>query len=315
MRLALAAAVVLLTACRPAGGPYPAREIKLIVQASPGGLSDTISRITATFMEKKLGVPVICENKPGAAGALAFSYVTRQRPDGYVIGHAPVEIAMVRTLGYADVGPDNMDLLCLLTKSQPAVAVRSDAPWKTLREFLEAAAARPGRFVVANSGTGSIWHINALLLERSAKVQFVHCPFNGSTGALTTLIGGHVDAAVAGTGEIAPHVKAGRLRVLTVLDGERSTLFPEVPSSTEEGYAPGLNAWSGFFGPKGMSGETRRLLVDAIRVAFEAPEFRKVCEERGMDPEFLDAGQFGAFAAEQASIFAATIPTLLRGSQ
>ena len=102
-----------LAACQDAGGPYPSHEIKLIVQASPGGISDTVSRFMASLVEKDTGVPVVCENKPGASGALAFSYVTRRPPDGYTIGHAPVEIAMVRALGYAEIGPEDMELSVL----------------------------------------------------------------------------------------------------------------------------------------------------------------------------------------------------------
>src|SRR3970040_2282924 len=95
----LCAAGVMLR-CGGPEGPYPSREIKLVVQASPGGTSDTVSRVMASLAEGGLGVPIVCENKPGASGALAFSFVVRRPPDGYTIGHAPVEIAMVRTLGY-----------------------------------------------------------------------------------------------------------------------------------------------------------------------------------------------------------------------
>ena len=109
-----------LVSCQQEEGPYPSKEIKLIVQASPGGISDTVSRFMGGLIEKDLGVPVVCENKPGASGALAFSYVARRAPDGYTLGHAPVEIAVVRALGYADVGPDNMGLICLVSKT-PAV--------------------------------------------------------------------------------------------------------------------------------------------------------------------------------------------------
>lgn len=313
--LATVALVIGLAGCSSATGPYPAREIKLIVQASPGGISDTVSRVIASRMEIELGVPVVCENKPGAAGALAFSYVTRRPPDGYTLGHGPVEIAMVRTLGFADVGPRDMELLCLVSKTQPALAVQAEAPWRTFTEFVEAVRARPGYYVVANSGTGSIWHINALLMERGAGLRLVHCPFGGSSGALTALLGGHVDAAVAGTGEIVSHVKAGRLRALSVFDETRSKLFPEVPSASEEGYSFGVSAWSGFYAPKAVPAAVRGALVDAIHTAFSSPEFQKVCEERGMDAVFLDSPEFRAFANEQAVFFETTIPVLLGGSE
>lgn len=300
--------------CGRSAAPYPAREIKLVVQAAPGGLSDAVSRIAASLMEKPLGVPVVCENRPGAAGALAFSYVVRRRPDGYTIGHAPVEIAMVRALGYADVGPDRMDLLCLVSKTQPALAVHTDAPWRTLREFLDAARARPGHYVLANSGTGSIWHVNALLLERATDLRLVHCPFAGSSGALTALLGRHVDAAVAGVGEAGPHAAAGRLRMLAVLDRERSPFFPDVPSTGEQNLEIGAGAWSGFFAPKGLPDAVRRRLVTALRTAFDAPEFSRLCEERGMTPEFQTSAEFEAFALSQARFFATRLPELMRGT-
>ncbi len=303
-----------LIACRRGPAVYPSREIKLIVQAAPGGISDAVSRVIATLMEKELGAPVVCENRPGAAGALAFSYVVRRPPDGYTIGHGPVEIAMVRALGFADVGPQKMDLLCLVSKTQPALAVHPSSPWRTLAEFTQAARARPGHFVVANSGTGSIWHVNALLMERAAGVKLVHCPFAGSAGAITNLLGRHVDAAVAGVGELVSHVRAGGLRVISVFDQTRSALFPDVLSVKEEGFDFGASAWSGFYAPKGLPEPVAVRLVDAMRKAFHSAEFQKLCEERGMTPLFLDRSAFHEFALAQARFFESTLPVLMRGS-
>ena len=153
---ALAAAILLFAvSCRHADGPYPSKELKLIVQASPGGISDTVSRFMGSLIEKDLGVPVVCENKPGASGALAFSYVARRAPDGYTLGHASIEIAVVRTLGYADVGPDNMGLICLVSKTPAVLVVREEAPWNSFGDFIEAARKQRGGLILAHAGTGS----------------------------------------------------------------------------------------------------------------------------------------------------------------
>jgi len=310
----IAPAGLALAGCVGGRADYPSREIKLIVQAAPGGISDSVSRVIASLMEKELGAPVVCENRPGAAGALAFSYVVRRPPDGYTIGHGPVEIAMVRALGFADVGPHKMDLLCLVSKTQPALAVPAASPWRTLAEFAQAARVRPGGYVVANSGTGSIWHVNALLMERAAGVRLVHCPFGGSAGAITNLLGRHVDAAVAGAGELVSHVRSGGLRVLSIFDQVRSPLFPEVLSAKEEGFDFGASAWSGFYAPKGLPEPVAVRLVDAIGSAFHSAEFQKLCEERGMTPLFLDRPAFRDFALAQARFFESTLPVLMRGS-
>ncbi|MEZ5352470.1 MAG: tripartite tricarboxylate transporter substrate binding protein [Bryobacteraceae bacterium] len=307
------AAVLSLAGCSHDTGPYPSREIRLIVQAAPGGLSDTVSRIAASIMEKELGVPVVCENKPGAAGALAFSYVARQAPDGYTIGHAAVELTMVRSLGFANVGPEDTDLLALVSKAQPAIAVLPDSPWRTLADFVEATRAKPGYYVVGNSGTGSIWHINALLLERNARAPLIHCPFSGSSGSITALLGGHIDAAVAAAGELIPQVKAGRVRVLAVFGKQRSPVMPEAAASAEQGYDFGADAWSGFYAPRGLDPAVRAKLTKAVASAFASDAFQQVCRERGLEPALLEAGAFDAFARKEAAFYDGTLPSLLRG--
>ena len=308
---ALLAAALLLTGCQSEDGPFPSRELKLIVQASPGGLSDSVSRIIASLSEADLGVPIVCENKPGASGALAFSYVTRRPPDGYTIGHAPVEIAMVRSLGYADVGPEDMDLICLVQKSPPVLVVRSDSPWKSFDEFLNAARERPGELIMANSGTGSIWHFNTLLMEKYADFRVTHVPYSGSSGSLASLLGGHVDAVISGAAEAVANVQAGRLRPLIILAPDRSQLYPDVPTTHELGYPFGAPAWGGFFGPKGIPQGVKTKLQNAFRKAYDNPEWKKLCKERGMEPVFLDSEEFHEFAMAQSEFFGKEIPQLL----
>lgn len=292
-------------------GVYPSKEIRLIVQASPGGTSDTVSRMMASLAEPELGVPVVCENKAGASGALAFSYVVRKPADGYTIGHAPVEITTVRSLGFADVGPEEMTLICMVSKTSPMLVVRADSPWTTLEEFLDAAREEPGGLIMANSGTGSIWHFNTLLMEQRADVRVTHLPYPGSSRALVSLLGGHVDAAVAGVGEGISHVQAGKLRALAVFDTERSSVLPDTPTTFELGYEIGAPAWSGFFGPAGMPDDARGKLAEAFAKAFRTEAWEKLCRERGMKPEFLDADDFRTFALDQSRFFGGEIPKLL----
>ncbi|MBG99538.1 MAG: hypothetical protein CMN58_04220 [Solibacterales bacterium] len=297
--------------CSSTSGPFPSKELKLIVQASPGGLSDSVSRIMASLSEPDLGVPVVCENKPGASGALAYSYVVRRPPDGYTIGHAAVEIAMVRALGYADIGPEDVDLICLVSKSPPVLVVRADSPWKNFSDFVDAARKEPNSLIMANSGTGSIWHFNTLLMEQYADLRVTHVPYNGSSGSLASLLGGHVDAVIAGAGEAVANVAAGRLRALAILAPSRSQIYPETPTTHELKYPFGVPAWSGFFAPKGLPQDVLVRLEAAFRKAFETEEWRKLCHERGMEAEFLNSEDFQKFALDQGIFFGAEIPKLL----
>ncbi len=266
----------------------------------------------ASLAEPALGVPLVCENKPGASGALAFSFVTRRPPDGYTIGHAPVEIAMVRSLGFADVGPAEMSLICMVSKTPPALVVNTDSDWISFEDFLAAARETPGGLIMANSGTGSIWHFNTLLMEERAGVRVTHVPYPGSSRALVSLLGGHVDAVIAGVGEVVAHVQSGKLRALAVFDTARAGVLAETPTTHELGYPIGAPAWSGFFGPAGLPRETRRKLAAAFREAYDSAEWAQLCRDRGMTPEYLDADQFNQFALQQAEFFSTEIPKLLR---
>lgn len=283
-----------------------------MVQAAPGGTSDTVSRVMASLAEGQLGVPIVCENKPGASGALAFSYVARRASDGYTIGHAPVEIAIVRSLGYADLGPSDVSLICLVSKTAPALVVRADSPWASFEDFVAAAGEQAGQIVMANSGIGSIWHFNILLMEQGTGVRFTHLPYGGSTPALVSVIGGHAEAAVAGVGEVVSHVQSGKLRALAVFDKSRSGVLAEVPTTHELGYSIGAPAWSGFFGPPGMSEQRVAVLSAAFEQAFAAEEWAQLCRERGMEALFLDKDGFRDFALSQQAFFEAEIPKLVR---
>ena len=304
--------VLAVGGCASESGPYPSSEIKLIVQAAPGGLSDTVSRIMGSLVERDLGVPVVCQNKPGASGALAFSYVTRQAPDGYTIGHGPVEIAMVRGLGYADVGPEDMSLICMVSRVAPVLVVQEEAPWATFEEFVAAGREHPGELIMANSGVGSIWHFNTLLLERHTGMRATHLPYGGSTPGLVALLGGHVDAVIAGVSEVVSHVRSGRLRALAVFDEERAAVLPQVPTTHEFGYEMGAAAWSGFYGPSGLPDTVRARLEEAFAAAFETEEWTTLCREQGLQPLFLDREEFEAFAGDQARFFGSQIPELVR---
>jgi tripartite-type tricarboxylate transporter receptor subunit TctC len=309
--LAVSLALAFLCGCTGETGPFPSREIRIIVQSPPGGLSDQISRVMGSLVEKDFGIPLVAENKPGASGALAFSYVARQQPHGYVIGHTPVELAMVRTLGYTDIGPRDMTLICRVSLIPPVLVVRAESPWKTFGEFVDAAKAEPGELIMANSGTGSIWHFNTLLLQANTGVQVTHLPYNGSGGTLVSLMGGHVDAVIAGVSEVMTQIESGGLRPLAVFDSKRSSVLPDTPTTHELGYPMGTPAWSAFSGPPGMDPAVREKLAEAFAKASQDPLFLNLCADRGIEPAYLGPADFEKFANQQAEYFAEQLPQLL----
>ncbi len=156
----------------------------------------------AASAQEFLGVPIVCTNIPGAAGAIAMGRLKTSKPDGYTIGYVPVELSMVKALGYADISPMNFDLVMRANVVPAALTVRSDAPYKTFKEFLDYAKANPGKITVGTSGTGSIWHIAGLAIEKAAKVKFTYVPFDGAAPSVAALLGKHIYAVTCSPSEV-----------------------------------------------------------------------------------------------------------------
>ncbi|MCW5963174.1 MAG: tripartite tricarboxylate transporter substrate binding protein, partial [Bryobacterales bacterium] len=215
------------------------------------------------------------------------------------------------TLGYTQVAPDVVDPLCLVSKTRPVLVVRATSGPADFERFVSAMRARPGYYIAGNSGTGSIWHLNTLLMEQALGLKLVHVPFGGSSASITNLMGGHIDLAVMGVGEAIPQILANSLRALAIFDTERTPLLPEVPCVAEQGEPFGALAWSGFFGPRGLPVEVKQKLAPAFRQAFDSDLFQEVCRERAMEAAYLGADEFTEFAIQQASFFAERVPRLL----
>ena len=289
-----------------AEGPYPSREIRLVVHASPGGISDAVSRHVARGLQDRLGVPVVAENRVGAAGSLALSFVARSEPDGYTIGYAPVDMTIIPHLGYSRVSLDDFDYLALHTRAPAALAVRADAPWRTVAEFVEAGAARP--LNMGTSGSGSIWHLASMALARATGLTLTSVPFPGSGQAVTALLGGHVDAVIAAPFEVDPHVRAGALRVLGVMADEPSPLLPDVPTFPSLGFSDlTIDAWGGFLAPRGVPADRQQTLSAALVEVLRGDEFARFARERGLDVEVITGEAFRAFVRRETDEFGALV--------
>lgn len=292
------------------GNKYPEKQITLVIQAAPGGASDMVSRTVASVMEKDLKVPVVGVNKTGAAGSVAMNYVKSSKPDGYTIGYVPVELSMVKALGYADISPSDFEVLGRAIVIPAAVTVRADAPWKDINELIEYAKANPSKIKVGNSGTGSIWHIAAAALEEEAGIKFNHVPFDGAAPAVAALMGGHIDMVTVSPSEVLSGVKGGNLKVLAVMGEEKSAVVPDVPTMKECGYSVNVVAWGGFAAPKGLPDNVKEILVKAVKDAINSEDFKKLTEQRGMDLAYLGPDEFLKYANEQFEFYNELIPKM-----
>jgi tripartite-type tricarboxylate transporter receptor subunit TctC len=283
---------------------FPRKSINFIIQASAGGAADMTARTLANIMDKKLKVPIICTNKPGAAGSVAMMYLRNCKPDGYTIGIVPVELSMVKALGYCDVVPSDLDLLVRTATFPAAVAVKKDSPFNTLDDLIKYAKENPMKLKTGNSGTGSIWHIAAIALENAADIKLNHVPFDGAAAAVAALMGGHLDMVTVSPGELKSSVDGGLLKVLAVMGDERTNVFPQVKTAVELGYHDlDVLVWMGVAAPKNLPSKVKKVLVEALKEAIHSEAFLTFCKNRGMTPGYLSPEQFTKFANDQFNFY------------
>ena len=289
---------------------YPANEVTIVVPYSPGGASDTVTRIIAKNVEPALGVPVIVTNKTGASGSIAMDYVRKSKADGYTICYMPVESTMVSALGYTDLKPADFDFVAGAMTISAAVTVQADAPWDTIEQFMAYVKANPGKVSVGNSGTGSIWHIAAASIEEAEGVKFNHVPFEGAAPAIAALLGGHIDAVTVSDSEVQPNVENGDFKILAVMGDKRSSVVPDVPTLKESGMDVTAFGWGGFAVPAGTPDDVKAILEGAFKTAIESDDFAKLCAERGMSLNYMTGSEIQNFAQDQYELYSVLIPKL-----
>lgn len=304
---AVAATALVLSACSKvdeggdaAESAFPEKDIRLIIQANPGGGSDLSSRALAAELEGILGVSVIAENMPGAAGALAMEYVAAQPADGYVIGFGPVEIAMLNTTQGANVLPENYDMLGQIMLAPGVVTVGANSDITSLEQLVEKAKA--GSVTVANSGAGSIWEAAALGLGAETGSTFTPVPYDGGATAVAAAASGETDAAVSGLGEALAQGDA--VRILAVLNDVRHPAVDQVPTSNEAiGADVIFGGWGGIYAPAGLPADVKSTLEAAIKEAVESDSYQEFQEGAGNLVVYKNSADFTKFVNEQFGLF------------
>ncbi|KQQ67281.1 tripartite tricarboxylate transporter substrate binding protein [Microbacterium sp. Leaf320] len=303
---AVAATALVLSACtkveegEDAESAFPENDIRLIIQANPGGGSDLSSRALATELEGILGVSVIPENMPGAAGALAMEYVGAQDPDGYVIGFAPVEIAMLNTTQSANVLPEDFDLLGQIMLAPGVVTVGANSGIETLEDLV--AQAESGAVTVANSGAGSIWEAATIGLGDATGATFTPVPYDGGATAVAAAASGETVAAVSGLGEALAQGEA--VRILGVMNDERHPDAEDVPTVDEAiGEDVVFGGWGGIYAPKGLPDDVKGELEAAVKEAVESDTYQQFQKDAGNLVVYRDSAEWTTFVNEQFDLF------------
>lgn len=277
---------------------FPAKPVELTVLFPAGSSADVVARGLADGMSRHLGQPVMVMNRPGAGGAIGYKYVQAQKPDGYSIVFNSNSISTAYYTGMVPFDYRAFDPVARVTVESPVVAVKTDAPWKDLREMVAYAKLKPGAIRMGNSGNGSHTHTSAVAFFSDEGVEITHVPFAGSA-VVTSLLGGHIDAVVQLPGALAPHVKAGTLKIIGVLASAREPVFPTVLTAREQGFKFQADMWRGIAVPKGTPPSVVAKLEDAIRKTVNSPEFKAQGAMLGFLPAFQPSADFGKTIATE----------------
>jgi tripartite-type tricarboxylate transporter receptor subunit TctC len=295
----VAAALLAAAAVNAQEPPFPQRgPLEITVLFPAGSSADVTARMLADGMTRNLGQRVLVVNRPGAGGAIGYKYVAAQKPDGYALVWNSNSISTTYHSGQLSFDYRAFDAVARVLVESVVLAVRADARWRTLPEFVSEAKTKPKGLNVGHSGIGSHTHISLVALARSAGVEVNEVPF-GAAQVVPSLVGGHVDAVVQLPAALAAPVKQGQVRLIAALIPNRDPALPEVPTAKEQGFDVSLEAWRGIAVPRGTPRAVIAQLESAIRATVSSMEFLRASENLGVRPAFLPADEFTSLVAKE----------------
>ncbi|MCS6891356.1 MAG: tripartite tricarboxylate transporter substrate binding protein [Rhodovarius sp.] len=281
-------------------GGFPDRPIRFLIPWSPGGVLDGFLRLTFDIAAEELGQPFVIENRPGARGTLAASFLVNQaRPDGYTLAHHHLSVMRHPLLTRARSWDPIRDFTYIMRQSGFVfgIVVRADSPWRSLADLWAAARAAPERITYATSGIATTNHLAMEELCARENVRMEHIVYRGASDALNALLGRQIHA-IAGSNTWAPAVESGQLRLLVVWTRERLAAFPDVPTLLELGYGMVVTSPYGIAGPRGMAPEVVERLHRALRRAHYHPRVQDYMRRFDMPDEYLGPAEYLAWAEE-----------------
>ncbi|HEY5634448.1 MAG TPA: tripartite tricarboxylate transporter substrate binding protein [Burkholderiaceae bacterium] len=315
--VALAAASALYAPASPAQDAYPTRPITLVVPFPPGGVADTVGRPVAEAMGRYLGQPVVVENKSGAGGGIGMAHAAKARNDGYTLLLA---LSSITVLPEADkvlkrtplFQLDQLVPIARFTADPTVLVVRADSPWKTFKEFIDYARAKPGAITFGSSGTYGTMQVPMEMLKQATSTFMVHVPYTGAGPAVVGLLSEQVDALATGPATIVQHVKSGRLRALAHWGEGRLGPLPDVPSLTELGHPVKVAQWAGLFAPAGLPPAVMAKLREAAKKAAADERVIRTIGTAGTPIQYLDAPEFERYVSAEAKAMAEVVQKIGR---
>jgi tripartite-type tricarboxylate transporter receptor subunit TctC len=280
--------------------PFPSRPVRIVVPATAGGATDSLSRSIGARLSEIWGQPVVVENKPGATQIIGGEYVAKSSPDGYTLMVSDAATFIMNPILHKTLPYDGMRAftpITLLVRFPWVIATHPSVPANTFQEFVAYARANPGRLSYGSFGTGSSGHISVDYLKKLLGIELVHIPYKGAGPAVTDLLGGQIQMMMVTPLLVEPHARAGKLKLIAAATPNRIAKLPDLPTVAESG-VPGFEAgtWFALAGPAGMPRDVTQAIYADVKRVLNEPAFK----ERYIDKQWFEVvantpDEFAAF--------------------
>jgi tripartite-type tricarboxylate transporter receptor subunit TctC len=274
------------------------RTIKLVVPYPPGGTADIVARLLGEQIGRAQGPAVVIENRPGAGTAIGTEAVARAAPDGTTLLINSPEFVINPHLRKPNYDPiASFEPVCLLVSSPTVIVVNAASPYRTLKDLLDAARAKPGELTLASTG---IFQIAIEQLKRAANANLIYVPFQGNGPASNALLGDHVTSVFAVYPTVAELIKAGKLRPLAIASRKRIDAMPDVPTIIESGFADyEVEVWLGLVAPARTPKEVTAQIAEMFVAAMQAAEVKAKLVAQDSYPIGMCGADFGSYIRKQ----------------
>lgn len=288
---------------------YPSKTVRLVAAAAPGGNPDVLARMLAAKLTDAFGRPFVVENIPGAGGVVAAEQVARAQADGHTLmlgdsGALAINVALNPRLTYHPL--KDFTLITALAAVPTVLVVNPGLPANSLQDFVREAKARP--LAYGSAGNGSVHHLTMAVFLARAGVEMLHVPYKGGTALVAAVLAGEVQSGWSGIPNVAPHIRAGKLRVLCISTAQRSASLPDVPTAIELGY-PGFDIATtiGLQAPAGLSRDIAARLQSAVAKALRERDLAERMANLGMEMVENGTEHYARFVREDIERYAAAV--------
>lgn len=282
--LALAAAV---WGGAQAQDKYPSRPVTLIVPQAAGGANDAIARVVAQKLTEQTGQSFIVENRPGAGGNVGTAAAAKARPDGYTLMLTADSAMVINPSLYKNTGFDplkDFEPVGPVATAGYVLVANSNFPAKNVSELVALAKQQPGKINIGSAGNGTLNHLIGEMLSRQTGIELVHVPYKGAAAAVTDLIGGQVQVSVQSLPSSIAHIRAGKIKVLGVVNLKRVPALPDAPTIGETVTGFGATPWYGVFAPAGTPKAVVQQLNAEINKALDSKDVQEKLAGVGTEP-------------------------------